>query len=265
MRRRALPGGLALAVTLQVAQAGQPPPQVVFVQPSAAEVPANLLRLSIVFAAPIEGAVLPRIALTHADGNAVQEPFLQQELWSPDGKILTLLLHPGRVKTGLIAGAQWGPIVRAGEEVILTLDGRPIKRWHVGPRDANGPIPSAWKLSTVRPASRQPLVVVFDGPIDGRDADDLVIVDASDNLVNGHAQLGNGEATWTFTPNQVWRAGEYRLVVHGTLEDPAGNRLGGHFETPMSVPQRPAIDATIVFKVGSAEPVRANPSQQVAR
>ena len=108
MRWRALPGGLALAVTLQVAQAGQSPPQVVLVQPSAAEVPANLLRLSIVFAAPVEGAVLPRIALTHADGSAVQEPFLPQELWSPDGKILTLLLHPGRVKTGLIAGRAMG-------------------------------------------------------------------------------------------------------------------------------------------------------------
>src|ERR1700752_4222017 len=100
MRWRPLLGGMALAAVLQVSRAGQPAPQVMLVQPSAAQVPANLLRLSVVFAAPIEGAVLPRIALSHADGRALQEPFLQQELWSPDGKVLTLLLHPGRVKTG---------------------------------------------------------------------------------------------------------------------------------------------------------------------
>jgi hypothetical protein len=264
MRLRRLLGGAAIAVVLQVAQAGQPEPKVVLVQPSAAEVPANLLRMSIVFAAPIDGPVLPRIALRRADGGSLHEPFLQQELWSPDGKILTLLLNPGRVKTGLIAREQWGPIVRAGDEVILTLDGRPIKRWHVGPSDANGPVPTAWKLSSVRPASRQTLDVAFDGPIDGRDADDLVIVDANDNLVNGHGQLRNGEAAWTFIPNQAWHAGEYRLVVHGTLEDPSGNRLGGHFETPMRVLQQPATDATIVFKVGSTGPLRTNPSQQVA-
>lgn len=265
MRWRTLPCGLALAVTLQAAQAGQPPPKVVLVQPSAAEVPANLLRLSIVFAAPVEGAVLPRIALAHAEGSALQEPFLSQELWSPDGKILTLLLHPGRVKTGLMAREQWGPILRTGDDVILKLDGRPIKRWHVGPGDTNGPVPTAWKLSSVRPASRQPLVVAFDGPIDGRDADDLVVVDASDSLVDGHAELRNGEVAWAFTPDQAWRAGEYRLIVHGTLEDPCGNRLDGHFERPMSTPHRPATDATIIFKVGSVKPLRANPSQRVAR
>ena len=85
MRWRPLLGGMALAAVLQVSRAGQPAPQVMLVQPSAAQVPANLLRLSVVFAAPIEGAVLPRIALSHADGRALQEPFLQQELWSPDG------------------------------------------------------------------------------------------------------------------------------------------------------------------------------------
>jgi hypothetical protein len=254
MRWRVL-GGMALAAVLQVSRAGQPAPQVVLVQPSAAQVPANLLRISVVFAAPIEGAVLTRIALSHADGRALQEPFLQQELWSPDGKVLTLLLHPGRVKTGLVAREQWGPIVSDGDDVVLSLDGRPIKLWHIGPVDANGPVASAWKLSRVRSGSRQPLVVTLDGPIDGRDVNYLAIVGAGDRLIGGQPQLRDGETTWTFMPDVAWEAGEYRLLVHGTLEDPSGNRLGGHFETPVSSPQPPAADAAIAFKVDPNEPL----------
>lgn len=242
-------GGMALATGLQVALAGQPAPQVVLVQPSAKEVPANLLRFSVVFAEPIEGAVLPRIALSHADGRVLQEPFLQQELWSPDGKILTLLLHPGRVKTGLDARDQWGPIVREGDDVILTFDGHPIKQWHVGPVDANGPMPSTWKLSRVHPGSRQPLVVTLDEPIDGLDVDYLAIVGADDHRLDGQARLQDGETTWTFSPSAAWKAGKYRLVVRGTLEDPSGNRLGGHFETPVGSGKPSESDTAIVFEV----------------
>src|SRR4051794_36576043 len=118
-----------LAVALNGALAGQPMPRVVFVQPSAHEVPANLLRISIEFAAPVEGPVLSRIALLHADGRLIQEPFLQQELWSPSGKILTVIMHPGRVKTGLNAREEMGPILTAGDDVVLAFDGHPIQRW----------------------------------------------------------------------------------------------------------------------------------------
>src|SRR5262249_19591767 len=91
----------ALTVTLGCAYAGQPAPRVVLVQPSGAEVPANLLRFSVRFAAQVEGPVLPRLSLLRADGTQVEAPFLEQELWSPSGKILTVMMHPGRVKTGL--------------------------------------------------------------------------------------------------------------------------------------------------------------------
>lgn len=251
MRWRLLIGGMVFAAAMPAAQAAQPAPEVVAVQPSGAEVPANLLRLSVVFAAPIEGEVLPRIALSRADGRLLQEPFLQQELWSPDGKVLTLLFHPGRVKTGLIAREQQGPILSEGEDVVLSFDGRPIKRWHIGPVDGNGPVAAAWKLSRVRPGSREPLVVSLDGPIDGRDAGYLAVVDAGDHLVEGQRRLRDGETTWTFTPDAAWKVGDYRFMVRGTLEDPAGNRLGGHFETSIDSPQPAAVDVTLDFKVSS--------------
>ncbi len=241
----------AMAVVLSATSAAQPAQHVVLVQPSAAEVPANLLRISIEFAAPVEGTVLPGLALLYADGKLVQEPFLQQELWSPNGKILTVMMHPGRVKTGLTAREARGPILAAGDNVVLVLEGRPIQRWIVGPADENGPAPSAWRLSPVSVGSKQALVVALDRPIDGRDADYLAIADSRNRRVDGRAQLKDGERVWTFTPRQPWRTGEYKLVARGTLEDPAGNRLGGHFETAIDTPLESPVDAVIAFTVGS--------------
>src|SRR5499427_5843741 len=167
----------ALAVVLGCAYAEQPTPRVVLVQPSGPEVPANLLRISISFASQVEGPLLPRLALLHADGRPAQEPFLEQELWSPSGKILTVMMHPGRAKTGLKVRDENGPILSVGDDIALALDGIPIKRWSVGPVDEVGAVASAWRMSTVRVDSKQPLVVVFDRPIDGRDGDYLAIAD----------------------------------------------------------------------------------------
>jgi hypothetical protein len=245
-------GIAAIALMLGGAHAADPTPRVVLVQPSASQVPANLLRVSVRFSEPVEGPVLPRVTLHRADERPIQEPFLQQELWSPDGTVLTVLMHPGRVKTGLNVRDELGPILVAGDNVVLAFDGRPIKRWTVGPADANGPIASAWKLSPIRVASKEPLVVTLDGPIDGRDAGYFAIVDGHNRLVEGRARLKDGECTWTFTPHHAWQEGKYKLLARGTLEDPAGNRLGGLFERSMNLPPELVRDAEIAFE---AKPV----------
>jgi hypothetical protein len=239
----------SLALALDVSEAGEPTVRVVLVQPSDSVVPANLLRLSIEFAAAVEGPVLPRLALSRSNGSQIQEPFLDQELWSPSGRVLTILMHPGRVKSGLRAREQMGPILSEGEDVALTLDGIPIKRWRVGPTDATGPMPSAWKMSPVRVESKQRLVVILDGPIEGREADYLAVADADNERVEGRAQLSSGETVWTFIPNLPWQSGAHALVARGALEDPAGNRLGSHFETSVDSPPGAPVDVVVPFEV----------------
>jgi hypothetical protein len=93
--------------------------------------------------------------------------------------------------------------------------------------------------------------VALDGPIDGRDAGYLAIADGRGRRVPGRARLTVGERAWTFIPNAPWRAGTYKLVVRGTLEDPAGNRLGGRFETSIYSRPDPMADAVVPFAVVS--------------
>jgi hypothetical protein len=206
------------------------------VQPSGSTVPSNLLRFSIRFAAPVEGPVLRRLVLSRAGGERIDAPFLEQELWSADGRVLTVLMHPGRVKQGLTAREERGPILSEGDDLTLTLDDQPIKRWRTGPRDDRGPATSTWTLLPVRMGKRQPLVVALDAPIDGLNVDYLAVADERGRRVHGRARLSDGETHWTFTPDATWRGGTYRLVVRGTLEDPSGNRANSRFET--------AVDAT---------------------
>ena len=212
---------------------------VLAVRPSGPDVPANLLRLSIVFDHPTSGPVLPRLALVRDGGTLIKAPFLEQELWSPDGRTLTVLLHPGRVKTGLVAHDTVGAVLAAGETVALALDGKPLRRWTVGPDSAAGPDPTAWRLTLPPGHSRRPLTVRLDGAIDALDADLIAVATASGRRVAGTVRLDSGERTWRFTPTRPWTPGRYRLLVNPELEDPAGDRVGQRFEEPADALEAP--------------------------
>ena len=224
----------------------------VAVQPSGLEVPANLLRISLVFAHPVGEHVLPRLELRQANGNVIDKPFLEQELWSPSGKILTVLLHPGRVKSGLIAHDTIGPVLQADGLVVLTLDGQEIKRWKVGSDVHDGPRPSRWSVGSVLAGTREPLEVELDAPIDGRDVDYLAVTNSRNRRIQGRARLEVGEKRWTFTPDAPWTESRYTLAVFGNLEDACGNRLNGHFESPRAAPEAAAADVYIPLTIDRA-------------
>ena len=227
---------------------GAMPPGVVSVRPSGPDVPENLLRISLRFATAPAGPVLRRLALIGPDGRAVAEPFLDQELWSPDGKVLTVLLHPGRVKTGLIAHDALGTALVNGEVIRLTLDARELHRWQVRPRDETGPQTQAWQLPTLPVGRREPVNVRLDAPIDALEVDYLAVIDAQGRRVPGRAELLDGETVWRLSPAQAWSAGPFRLIVRASLEDPAGNRVNSRFETPAGAPAERALDAVLPLR-----------------
>lgn len=263
-RSQLLAAALGLAWTLAAGVASDPGDalRVVTVNPSGQAVPANLLRISIRFDAVPEGQVLRRLSLATVGGRPLHEPFLDQEFWSPDGRVLTVLLHPGRVKTGLIVHEQLGAILAQGETVQLVLDGQPLCRWIVGPRDEQGPRPDGWRLSPVHADQRDPLIVRLDGPIDAQQAGYVAVVDDQHRRVAGRSELQEGERIWRFTPAEAWSAGPYRLVVRGTLEDPAGNRLDSRFELDADQRPKAAVDMAIPFEV---IPRRRSPAVASAR
>jgi hypothetical protein len=208
--------------------------QVIAVRPSGDTVPENLLRLSIVFDRPTGDPVLPGFRLSRTDGGDIERPFLDEELWSPDGTILTILFNPGRVKTGIDLHERYGRALHSGARVKLSLDGRVIKEWQVVKPETRPIDPGLWRLTAPESGTNVPLVVSMGRPTDAMEVDVPVVLDASGKVLLGRSVLSADESIWTFTPDDTWKAGRYILVLPAALEDPEGNTIAAPFEASSS-------------------------------
>ncbi len=268
------------------AAAAGAPARVVGIYPSARDIPENLLRCYVQFSAPMsQGNSYGHLHL-HDDttGTDVVEPFLElpQELWSPDGTRLTLLLEPGRVKHDLVPRDQLGPILVAGRNYTLTIDadwpdaaGRPLaaagrKVFHVVKGDERQLDPKTWTVEAPPAGTRTPLSVRFPKPLDHGMLERVLRVlgpqtarghagargtPGAPGEVAGNVRVTDGETHWTFEPTQPWVAGRYVLAVSTQLEDPAGNNLGRPFEVDLNrTPTTPIAPAAvrIEFEVRTA-------------
>ncbi|MEL6181361.1 MAG: hypothetical protein AAFS10_20555, partial [Myxococcota bacterium] len=100
-----------------------PNPSVVSVYPRVTELPENVLRFYVYFSEPMaDGDFLEHIRLEHVEtGQILTDVFFDNiyELWSRDRKRITLLVDPGRVKTGLEANQRLGRAFPAGQTYRL--------------------------------------------------------------------------------------------------------------------------------------------------
>ncbi len=246
--------GLAATLTagsLQACETGQTTVEEVY--PTGEALPENLLRFYIYFSAPMgQDDILPAIDLLDSAGQKVDGVFLTNrfDLWSSDRTRLTLLLDPGRVKTGLNANRTLGRALVAGETYHLQISeaaqdaqGCPLATPHrvtftVSEADVSSPSPDTWALLRPGVGTRDPLTVVLDGPMDHLSLAYRLRVIGPDGIpVPGRIGLENGETHWRFAPVAPWSGQEHQLAVDPTLEDLAGNRPGTLFDQPVGLPE----------------------------
>lgn len=217
--------------------------------PSAEEVPENLLKFYLHFSAPMSrGNIYDHIHLRDEAGRDIELPFLEidEELWDPEMKRLTLFIDPGRIKRGVRPLEEIGPALEEGHRFTLAIDaawldatGQPLARkfersFRVGPPDRAPIAPADWKIAAPAAATREPLRVTFPEPLDHALALRLLRVTRADGTpLPGAAALADAERAWSFTPGQRWLPGTHRIVVPAVLEDLAGNNVGKAFEVEM--------------------------------
>jgi hypothetical protein len=225
------------------------------VHPATREVPANLLRLYVVFSASMSiGEAADRVRLVEADGRRVEGAFLelQEELWDPTRRRLTLILDPGRIKRGLRGHQELGAPLQAGHRYRLEIDagwrdgrGRPLgasfsHELVAGPDDREAPAPSTWRLDPPGGAAA-PLVVRLPEPLDrALLASRMAVEDPAGRPVAGTIDVDEGDRRWRFTPREAWRPGAYRLRVAPDLEDVAGNSLRRLFDADLTRDRAPS-------------------------
>lgn len=233
--------------------------------PSANVLPENLLRLYLYFTGPMADAdILPYIALHHEDGTLVEGVFLSNrfDLWSPDRTRLTVLLDPGRVKTGLYAHDALGRALVPGERYVLhvgtgaqdaagcDLANAFSHGFSVGPTDKEPPDPSNWTLDVPKTGSTDPLRISLGSSHDHLSMAFRIRVKQGGQILPGRVGLESSETEWTFTPRAPWTSRSYELSIGEELEDLAGNRPGQLFDQPVGL-ELPQPDLQIWFEPGA--------------
>jgi len=208
----------------------------VAVYPSGSSVPENLLRIEIRLQVPLRAPLdMSHVKLLDGAGRVIEGAFLDLPLPSADGRRLSILLHPGRVKSGVGANLALGRALQAGAAVTLVIDDPAIgpavsKSWQVTGFDGRRPLPSRWTVISPAAGTRQPLLVRLHSPLSVSSEALIAVKRANGRRLPGRGLLMDGETTWRFTPAQPWQSGAHVLVAHPDLETPEGNRPCAPFE-----------------------------------
>ena len=203
------------------------------ISPHAKVLPANTLRFYLHFPRPGEAHFdRDHLWLLSEEGQAVRDPFLvlPQELWSADGRRLTILMEPGRIKRGLGVDPSHEPALVVGRTYSLVVTAREQTARHTF--RVSDPVLEAinethWRLVSPAVGSVDPAVVHFDRVMDAALCEDeIAILTPSGEVVQTRLSLAADGTAARLIPTHPWRAGEHRLVASKRLEDVCGNRLG---------------------------------------
>jgi hypothetical protein len=259
-----LAGKKADAVAYNVpARPAAPAAEVVSAWPAADVLPANHLRFYLQFSRPMRGGsdIFQQISLLDAEGKVIADPWLPDELWSDDGTLLTLYIHPGRIKWGVLLRLLLGPVLEPDRSYTLVVsgdmldaDGRKLakefrKRFRTTAEDRTRLELATWKLEAPEAGKRAALTLAFPKALDHRGlARYLTLVDNQGKEVPGKVEVGRDGRTWKFVPETPWTQQEYSINVGRQLEDVAGNNPLAPFDVDAEAPVPPPQRLSLPFR-----------------
>jgi hypothetical protein len=205
--------------------------------PAEGLVPANVLRLHVFFPqAPDVELAVSSARLLDATGAEIPHAFLDVPggLWNADGRTLTLILHPGRIKSGLAGTREAGPALADGRSYSVEVDGGygPVRLpLRIGPAVTTAIDPNTWRVGIVEPDTVDSLYVQFDRVMDSENVKAaLDVQDDNGRHIAGFWRLAADGTQAAFVPDHPWSSDDPRLQPAPDLEDVAGNRPLAAFE-----------------------------------
>jgi hypothetical protein len=233
------------------------------VYPTSPVLPANHLKFVITFSKPMRGGeeIFDQIEILDAQGNAVHDPWLRDELWDENGQRLILYIHPGRIKWGVLLRMLFGPVLRPDREYTLVIraamrgaDGQALGKdyrlkFRTTAEDRKRIAIADWTVKPVKAGSKQALVLEFNKVMDVNSLKRFItITDAKEKSVAGTMGVGKHERSWSFKPAAEWRAEEYTITVDRQMEDVAGNTPMRPFDVDLKAPALPPPRLQIRFR-----------------
>ena len=216
------------------------------IYPSAKRVPENLLRIYLYFPRPMGGEISESdIRLIGPGGEEIAQAFLPMrfELWSSDRRRLTLILDPGRGKTGLASHERLGRALEVGDGFELRVSGAledstgcvlgedTAFGFSVRTADLDALLPQTWSIDVPVVGTRAALKVDLGRPHDHLSMAYRIRIQGGDGEpIAGRIGLDQHERVWVFVPRDPWSASVHTIVIDDRLEDLAGNRPGIAFD-----------------------------------
>lgn len=269
-------GFILLAMVFNTVAAGVKP-EVVAIYPRANELPENTLKFQIEFNVPMrEGNFLQHIQLHSIDGESLSGVFFDNvyELWSNDHRQITILVDPGRVKTGLKENLKRGRAFIAGQEYQLSvltswrsLQGEPLQKVYTKtfkaiPEDLESPNVSLIKTSLLKAGSTDLLSITFPEPLDEQQIQEYVRIVSvrehqSSQVIQGKFSIESFGKTLNFVPQIPWEVNQvYSLRIDTRLEDLASNNLQAKFDRPTAEQKGELYSQPFYFHALNKEPAR---------
>ena len=239
------------------------------IYPKASRLPENVLRFYVYFSRPMaEGRFTAHVRLTHVESGRNLSGVLFDniyELWSADRKRITLLVDPGRVKTGLGANQRQGRAFVPGQTYALTvlsswttIDGHPLsqgltKTFKATAQDRQPVIPRRWQWKLPAAGTRKPVRIDFLEPVDHVSVGHFLRIQAPDgSLLEGRWRMGLDDRSADWTPAEPWSkpVKDHRIRVHGRFEDIAGNNLNAAFDHQVGALPDTSEDRVVTIRFG---------------
>ena len=238
------------------------------IYPEVDTVPENLLKMYFTFSKPIQQSEQFLDFVTVFD-QKTKEPLkiflpLENELWNKDHTEITLWLDPGRIKQDLIPNKELGkPIInRKTYEIVLlnTLrdaDGERINQEYrkiitVAERDGKKPTINDWELTIPAKNTKESIGISFGEALDANMLTETIQVFTIDNvLIDGNFLTSKKSNSTLFVPKELWKQGNYKVVIDSKQEDLAGNNFNRLFDTDLQAKKslKPSATQEILFTV----------------
>jgi hypothetical protein len=176
-------------------------------------------------------------------------------------KIVTLIIDPGRVKTGLLANKIMGRAFDEGQQYTLTVDSLLLdfndqklatsfsKTFVAVKEDSTSPKVELWNYNVPKSKSKQLLIIDFNDKIDHISAQTFIRIIYKGKIVEGKFSLKRNEQQLAFEPQKKWKKREYRIEVSNNLEDIATNSMYQVFDHKLEDFKEQQENSTLTFNI----------------
>ncbi len=247
--------------TIALPTGSKEPPVVKQVYPIADTVPQNILCFQVRFATSMapDPLAYQHVSIKDEAGKEITFAWRQKSVWDDNNKLLMLMVHPGRVKSGI---HYMGPVFVEGKKFTVTIHkgmkdmyGNELpadvdRTYVIGAEDRN--LPRILSVTSLAKQGTQDAIQISFS--EGMDRACMTVglrmYDARQQIVPYTLTDAGDDKTFILTPDNKWKKGKYSILLDRTVSDFAANRMNRPFEvTDVKEMQKDEIEVRRYFDI----------------